>query len=202
MVTVATFELLGWPDGKDGRQLRLDHERFAYAGKFVMTNTGKAVARDNGSEIVAAVAFNLDRTEPETLWLRYVTVARERRGDGLGPRLCAFVLCKAREASDRLHGDHSDPEDPEAGVRCTRARIAVNNPFAYEALYRVGFAYTGRETGIAELVLERPIATPADRDPGSYRAGLTRFQERDLSAAEMRFLDARDGTPPDLLADV
>ena len=37
------YVLLGWPP--DGPTLRLDHRRFAYAGKFVMSTTGKAVVR-------------------------------------------------------------------------------------------------------------------------------------------------------------
>ena len=174
------YELLGWPP--DGPSLRLDYERFSYAGKFVMTNTGKAVARADDGEIVAAVAFNEDRTDADTLWLRYVTVACDRRGAGIGPRLCRLVRDRARE------------RDYE------RLRIAVNNPFAYEALYRAGFAYTGETTGIAELVLEHP--TPTD-DTGwtareRYQAGLEEFRERDLSDDETAFLDARRGdAPPD-----
>ncbi|WP_246999799.1 GNAT family N-acetyltransferase [Halosolutus gelatinilyticus] len=180
-------KLLGWPP--DGPKLRLDHERFSYAGKFVMTNTGKAVARDDARErapIVAAVAFNEDRTDPETLWLRYVTVARDRRGEGIGPRLLAFVRDRAVERGyDRL-------------------RIAVNNPFAYEACYRTGFAYTGETTGIAELILE--YEREADRGAGSddganrrrnrerYQAGLDEFRDRNLSAEEDGFLESRRGS--------
>jgi GNAT superfamily N-acetyltransferase len=214
------IEILAWPS--DGPKLRLDHERFAYAGKFVMTNTGKAVARErphgvgvhgveadaadddvrdeavdggddapeeggadrvheaNGEErILAAAAFNADRTDSETLWLRYVTVARERRGDGIGPRLCAFV---AGRALDRGY---------------ERVRIAVNNPYAYEALYKAGFGFTGEETGIAELVLERP----GDRSTERYRAGLSRFRDRDLTDEESAFLDARRGTGPPAIRD-
>lgn len=141
-------DLLGWPP--DGPKLRLDYRQFSYAGKFVMTNTGKAVARDDG-EVVAAVAFNEDRTDPDTLWLRYVTVRQDRRGEGIGPRLCRFVRDRAIERGyDRL-------------------RIAVNNPFAYEALYRSGFGYTGEQTGIAELVLEYPRYSVRD-DDGELRA--------------------------------
>ncbi len=228
------YDLLGWPP--DGPRLRLDYERFSYAGKFVMSTTGKAVARDvseeggglgadthetdglertderDGSEsasdseldaasgsgpepesepesglppadpsIVAAVAFNEDRTDPDALWLRYVTVARDRRGEGIGPDLCAFVRDRARERGyDRL-------------------RIAVNNPFAYEALYRAGFAYTGETTGIAELVLEFP--TPVDESAATdrYHSGLEKFRERDRSAAETQFLESRrDSEPPGL----
>jgi len=171
------FELLGWPP--DGPTLRLDYRQFSYAGKFVMSNTGKAVARVSGSEdgeIVAAVSFNEDRTDPNCAWLRYVTVREDYRGDGLGPQLAAF-------ATDRLH---------ERGYE--RVRIAVNNPFAYQALYRAGFAFTGEETGIAELVLCHPGSDDRDR----YRAGLERFRGRDdLSKAERSFLDDhRDGDPP------
>ena len=172
------YDLLGWPP--DGPQLRLDHERFSYAGKFVMTTTGKAVAREDDS-IVAAVAFNEDRTDAETLWLRYVTVARDRRGEGIGPDLLAYVRDRAIDRGyDRL-------------------RIAVNNPFAYEALYRTGFAYTGEHTGIAELVLEHPVPDDADETPGErYRAGLEAFRDRDLSEDETRFLERRrDSGPPE-----
>lgn len=202
------LELLGWPP--DGPKLRLDHERFSYAGKFVMTNTGKAVARADGDgtdehgegytdDVLAAASFNEDRTDAETLWIRYVTVAKSRRGDGIGPELLAFVRDRA---IDRGYA---------------RVRIAVNNPFAYEALYRAGFAFTGETTGLAELVLEhspaedRPTSvsasdesgietriedeTPVDeserRDAARYRDGLERFRERDLSDAEEEFLSER-----------
>ena len=166
------YELLGWPP--DGPKLRLDYERFSYAGKFVMTNTGKAVARADDGEIVAAVSFNEDRTDEGTLWLRYVTVDRDRRGEGIGPRLC-------REVRDRAL---------ERGYE--RLRIAVNNPFAYEAAWKAGFGYTGDETGIAELVLDRPA--PAGCDPDRYRAGLDAFRERDLGDPEASFLSERIGS--------
>ena len=169
--------LLGWP--ADGPTLRLDHERFAYAGKFVMSGTGKAVAREDG-DVVAAVAFDADRTDATVCRLRYVTVRGDRRGERIGPRLLAFVV------------DRAGDRDFET------ARIAVNNPFAFEAAYRVGFAFTGETTGIAELVLDRPTATPAERGPDTYRTGLELFRDRDLSTAEVRFLDSRAaiGVPP------
>ncbi|APX95699.1 GNAT family N-acetyltransferase [Natronorubrum daqingense] len=191
------FELLGWP--VDGPTLRLDYERFSYAGKFVMSNTGKAVARTDAEgddpnsdqqadDIVAAVAFNEDRTDSSTLWLRYVTVERSHRGEGIGPNLCSFVRERALE------------RDYE------RLRIAVNNPFAYEALYRSGFEFTGETTGIAELVLEYPSPNPVedtddtddtdDRDE-CYQVGLEEFRDRELSEGEHAFLDDRrhDGAP-------
>lgn len=176
------FAVLGWPP--DGPQLRLDHEQFRYAGKFVMTQTGKAVAREDG--IVAAVAFNLDHTDDGTLRLRYVTVRDDRRGEGIGPRLLRFTAERARE-----RGFQS-------------VLIAVNNPFAFEAAYRAGFVFTGEATGLAELLCRylgdpAPAETPADR-AGRYRAGLDRYRERDLSEAETAFLDGRSD-PPSVVPD-
>ena len=203
--------LLGWPE--DGPTLRLNHRRFSYAGKFVMSNTGKAVIRNaerkerddsSGSSkpsgpperptspehasdaaeeydtaILAAVAFNEHRTDPNVLWLRYITVREDRRGEGLGPQLCQFL---ARRGADRGYD---------------RLRIAVNNPFAYEALYRAGFSFTGEKTGIAELVLERPAVGPAaNRTEATYQEGLDAYRTRDLSAAERTFLERRRGCSP------
>ncbi|SFR58740.1 GNAT family N-acetyltransferase [Halogeometricum limi] len=186
------FVVLGWPD--DGPTLRLDYRRFAYAGKFVMSNTGKAVAldrwdtmptqsREYDSNVVAAVAFNEDRTDETTLWLRYVSVRADRRGESLGPRLCAFVVDAARSE------------------RYETLRIAVNNPFAYAALYKVGFAWTGETTGLAELVLERPADAPAPRTRERYQSGLERYRDRELSDEERTFVDANEGSgPPELLS--
>lgn len=198
------FALLGWPAAEP--TLRLDFREFSYAGKFVMSNTGKAVARDPdeqrpdppetdtdyegaepGSEadpferdVVAAAAFNADRTDPGVCWLRYITTRRDRRGEGIGARLAAFVAAHAEKNGFR------------------RCRIAVNNPYAYHALYKAGFVYTGRETGLAEVVLERP----GQRDAATYQCGLDTFRasadERDLSDDELAFLDRREGesAPP------
>ncbi|MFT4884416.1 MAG: GNAT superfamily N-acetyltransferase [Natronomonas sp.] len=181
--------LLGWPE--DGPTLRLNYRRFSYAGKFVMSNTGKAVirARPDSDEhdstdskwdddVLAAVAFNEDRTDSETLWLRYVTVRKDHRGEGLGPRLCAFV---AERAADRGY---------------ERVRIAVNNPFAYEALYKSGFAFIGEETGVAELVLERPAGRPAERSTDRYQVGLDIYRQRELSDSEAAFLERKRGASP------
>ncbi|MFC6904510.1 GNAT family N-acetyltransferase [Halalkalicoccus tibetensis] len=164
-------ELLGWPP--DGPKLELDYRSFSYAGKFVMTNTGKAVVRE-GDEIRAAAAFNEDRTDPATLWIRYITTHDEHRGEGLGPRLLGFVRERALE---RGYGT---------------VRIAVNNPFAYEACHRAGFGYTGRETGIAELVLEAPAEPTTER----YQKGLDVFRERDPEDPERSFLERKRGVDP------
>ncbi|WP_435076512.1 GNAT family N-acetyltransferase [Halococcus sp. AFM35] len=178
------YALDGWP--VDEPTLRLDYHDFAYAGKFVMSQTGKAVVRDPrkatagkwDDEVLAAVAFNEDRTDADTLWLRYITVRGDRRGEGLGPRLAAFL---AERALARGY---------------ERLRIAVNNPFAYEALYKARFGYTGRETGLAELVLERP----GERSRSAYQAGLDVYRERDLTGSEEEFLASRaDAGPPSML---
>jgi GNAT superfamily N-acetyltransferase len=165
-----------------------------------MSNTGKAIIyapdgesdRPNRSDaavrdadepfddgVLAAAAFNADRTDADRLWIRYVTVRDDRRGEGLGPTLCAFVADRAAERGFET------------------LSIAVNNPFAYEALYRAGFAFSGDETGLAELVLARPAAEPAsDRSTETYQDGLDRYRERDLSAAEASFLDGKRGAAP------
>ena len=151
------FEILG--DPADGPTLDLDHEQFAYAGKFVMSSTGKSVVRDDGT-IVGAIAFDEDRSEPDTARLRYVTVRNDRRGEGLGSQLLGFT-------AEYLVGSGYD-----------RVLIAANNPIAYRACYRAGFEFTGRETGIAELVLRyAPDTVP---DPDRYRQGLAVFRGRDL----------------------
>ncbi len=162
-----------WPP--EGEALALDHERFIYGGKFNTGRTAKAVARDGG-DVVAAVAFNEDRTDADTLRFRYVSVRVDRRAEGIGPRLLAFAAERARE-----HGYE-------------RVGIAVNNPYAYEACYRAGFAFTGEETGMAELRMAFP---PADRSPARYREGLERFADRDLPTDQAEFVARADSTPPD-----
>ncbi|GAB7091788.1 GNAT family N-acetyltransferase [Halorubrum luteum] len=197
------FAIVGWPE--EGVTLRLDYRAFAYAGKFVVGTPGKAVLRTadcSGAapswtpdeslpetvdpdafdrDIIAAVSFSADRTDPACCRLRYVTVHAARRGEGLGPELIARTI----------------PRLGEQGY--DRVRIAVNNPFAYEALYKVGFVYTGDRTGIAELVLERPVDVPAARhdDRDRYQSGLDCFRERDPPEREAAFLAERNtGEPP------
>ena len=200
------YALLGWPP--DGPTLRLDHRRFAYAGKFVVSNTGKAVVRgaaapddaDAGTpddaadgvsydtDVAAAVAFSADRTDGSLLRLRYLTVRPDLKRQEMGPRLATVVA----SAADRRAYD--------------RVAIAVNNPFAYEAMYKAGFAWTGRESGLAELLLERPAGDVGDGvalpDPGTYRDGLDRYRRRDLGDPEASFLDDRVGADPPARVDV
>ena len=165
--------ILGDPDG--GPPVDLDHTRFSYAGKFVMSAYGKAVAEIDGT-VVAAIAFNRDRTDEAMVWFRYLTVRRDRRGEEIGALVSAVV-------ADRLL------EDGVAGIK-----IAVNNPYAYEACYKAGFGFTGEETGLAELVLRYPDEGSSDR----YRDGLMRFLDRDdLGKEERRFVEQRlDRDPP------
>jgi GNAT superfamily N-acetyltransferase len=198
------YAIRGWHDDPDGGpRLRLDYRAFAYAGKFVMSSTGTAVVRDGSDPwepdtdaweadepsqigdptVVAAVAFNEDRTDDDALWLRYVTVRVDRRGEEIGPRLVAFVCERARERDYEL------------------CRIAVNNVFSYEALAKAGFSYTGRETGLAEVVLERDLGVDPSVDPDAYRRGLDAFRERDLSAEERAFLDEREAAGPPVVVD-
>ena len=164
------FEVLGWAE--DGPTLRLDYREFSYAGKFVMSSTGKAVVRDD-DRILGAAAFDADRTAEDSLRIRYVTIHTDRRGQGLGTRLLRFVRERAREQGYQ------------------RVVIAVNNPYAYEAASKAGFAFTGEETGVAELVM----AWPGERT-ANYTDGLALFAARDLTEGEQAFLDARGETPP------
>ena len=211
------FALLGWPEADP--TLRLDYRRFSYAGKFVTGGTGVAVIRgdaatgavdagtvavydeqapvDTDSEpkaslpdgidkadfadaILAAIAFSPDRTDSSTLKIRYLTVRDDLRGSGqqLGPQLVGFLTARAAAGYDRI-------------------AIAVNNVFSYHALYKAGFTYTDRETGLAELVLARPTGTPAVASLSGYQRGLNVFREREgLSAAEREFLAAHDDAEP------
>jgi GNAT superfamily N-acetyltransferase len=170
------FEVLGYP--ADDPTLDLDHERFAYAGKFVMSGTGKSVAREN-SELVGAIAFNEDRSDTDAIRLRYVTVREDRRGEGVGPLLLRFTANALRPDTDQV-------------------LIAVNNPIAYLACYRAGFVSTGEETGMAEILLR--YAPDADRSSERYNAGLSIFQRRDLPQRQLSVLNRHlDAESPEIV---
>jgi len=173
------FEILGYP--ADGPTLDLDHECFAYAGKFVTPRTGKSVAREDEGTVLGAVAFNEDRTDAQTVRLRYVTVRVDRWGEGIGSRLLRFTAARLQD-------------------RYEEVLIAANNPIAYRACYRAGFVFTGRETGIAEVLLR--YAPDAERSTEEYRAGLGIFEGRDLPPDQRDALDAAlAGEPPPIVAD-
>ena len=184
------FELLGHPP--DAPTLRLDYEQFAYAGKFVLSGTGKAVVRDpkeragttptdpefEGGEtgLVGATSFSADRGAAGRVRIRYVTVRADRRGEGIGPRLLRFTAETLLERFDAV-------------------AIAVNNPIAYRACYRAGFVWTGEETGIAELLMR--YAPDTRPDPERYRAGFAVFADRDLPDRHRSVVERHaDGVPP------
>lgn len=165
------FECLG--SEADGPTLRLDHTEFAYAGKFVMSSTGKTAVREDG-DLLGAVAFSEDNADSETVHLRYVTIREDRRGEGIGPQLLRFTA----EQLDTYE----------------QVVIAVNNPIAYEACYRAGFVFTGEQTGIAELRLRY---APDDQDVERYREGFAVFRERDLPPGQERVCEQYgDDVPP------
>ncbi len=166
------YQLLGWP--ADQPTLVLDHEQFAYAGKFRTGRTGIAVVRDES--LLAAIAFNDDRGVDNALRIRYLTVREDCRGERIGPRLAVFLKEQAFTAG------------------YDRVRVAVNNPMAFNAFYRAGFASTGEQRGLAEIVLEAPAVV----DPDQYRSELAVFRERDLPAAHTRVIDrGLERGPPD-----
>jgi GNAT superfamily N-acetyltransferase len=167
------FELLGSPP--QAPTLDLDHERFAYAGKFVMSDSGKTVARDDGT-LVGAVAFSEDRSDSAAVRLRYVTVRRDRHGEGIGSRLLRFTAALLADDYERV-------------------LIAANNPIAYRACYRAGFVFTGRETGLAELVLAYNPTVERTRD--RYCEGLDVFRDRDLPEKHLAVLEQRE--PPSVV---
>lgn len=168
------YVVLGMP--AEGPTLTLDWQRFSYAGKFEMSSTGKAVVYDQ-DEIVAAAAFNEDRETQSHAWIRYLTVRSDRQGETLGSHLATSV------------------KETLLNRGYNQVTIAVNNPRAYRALYKAGFHFTGRETGIAELVLK----FPGPREPATYRDGLQRFAQRELPEEDERLLESwlEDGTPPE-----
>ena len=202
--TDVDFQVLGWP--ADEPRLELDHERFAYAGNFRTGRTGIAVARaESTGDVVAAASFDRDRAVDDAARIRYVTVREDRRGEGVGPTLLSFLV-------DRL----LDRE-----FECVR--IGVNNPIAYRACYAAGFAFTGEESAMGELVLQAPSerapgvestgCADADapcqeqagasetggaiaRDTERYREGLEHFAGRDLPQAQRGVLERHLGGDP------
>lgn len=154
------YEFHGWPE--DSPTIILPHEEFGYAGKFRTPETGKAVAEREGS-IVAAACFNEDRGSPAAR-VRYITVRRDVRGEGIGPLLADYLAERVLE-------------------RYPAVRVSVNNPYAYEAMYKAGFGWTGEDVGLRELVLERPLDSMEN-----YGEGLRFYLGEDLSEAEESFV--------------
>ncbi|MFC7072994.1 GNAT family N-acetyltransferase [Halovenus rubra] len=163
------YTILGYPP--DGPTLKLDYREFAYAGKFVMSNTGKSVVTED-DKILGAIAFNADYNTATTGHLRYVTVRDSHKGQGIGTQLLRFTAAVLE--TDRFE----------------TILIAVNNPLAYRACYKAGFQFTGEETGIAELVLRYDPC--GDRDKRTYQDGLAVFESRDIPPDQQSVLDRTD----------
>ena len=152
-------EIIGWSDAT----LELNADEFAYAGKFRVPS-GKAVTRDR-DEVVAALSFSNDRADSDAVRVRYISVRKDRRGEGIGSSLLDF-------AADRLL------------ERYDHVRISVNNPYSYTAARKAGFVWTGDETGLAELVMERP----REEDDKRHEQALRILADRDLSDEEDEFV--------------
>ncbi|MDY7082537.1 MAG: GNAT family N-acetyltransferase [Halobacteria archaeon] len=167
------YELLGYhTDSENPPTLSLDHRDFGYAGKFNMSRYAKVVATDTDGTVLGALAFDEDRVSPGVVRIRYIEVRKGRRGEGIGSELTRFF---ADEVVD------------DGATEYERARIAVNNPFAYDAMYEAGFEFTGEKTGMAELVLEYPAENPA-----GYAEGFEEFEKRDsLSDEERDFVERK-----------
>ena len=123
-------------DIEGGPPIFLHGDKFSYAGKFITKDAGKILARID-EEVVGAISFNKDRNDEDIGWIRYMVVEKDHRGEGIGPELITYAIGVLRENVGLI-------------------KVATNNIFAYRALYKSGFAYTGKTTGIAELVLEYP----------------------------------------------
>ncbi len=133
--TLMEFVVMGGLYG--GPPVVLEEEKFSYAGKFMMKDTGKIVCKIE-DEIVAAASFNFDRNDKKIAWVRYISVRKDKRLKGIGHSLIIYV-------TEKIIGEFPD---------CVR--VAVNNPIAYNAFYKAGFEYTGDEVGLCELILEYP----------------------------------------------
>ncbi|MFW5929369.1 MAG: GNAT family N-acetyltransferase [Halobacteriota archaeon] len=147
------------------RRLSLSHDEFAYAGKFRLP-TSKAVARDQEGEIAAALCYDEDRCS-DGVRIRYVTVRDDLRGEGVGPELAEF-------AADNLLEEYP------------RVRVSVNNAYAYVALHRAGFGYTGERGPQDELVLQRP---PPEND--RFQEGLDALLAIEPGDEERRYIRER-----------
>jgi hypothetical protein len=168
--------------------LELPAAQFAYAGQYRMRRYGKAVLTHRpdrptqAAEIIAAVTTDRHRRHRDRLVVRRVDVRRDARGQGWGPALLQAVLPAAAAADFHT------------------AQINVNNPFAYIAVSKAGFVWTGRTTGLAELIMIRPTDRPCTPTHGRFIAGLSLYRRR-LSPAGRRLIaryrrrDAALGSP-------
>ena len=152
-----------------GPPIFLERDKFSYAGKFIRKDTGKILAK-SGGKIIAAISFSADRNDKEIVWIRYIVVEKNLRGKSVGPKLLSYAVKSLMERAGLI-------------------KIATNNVFAYRALYKSGFEYTGKKTGISELVLEYP----RDQTEEKYLEGIEMFQlEKCLTDEAIELLSKRD----------
>ena len=144
----------------------LDHEEFSYAGKFRLP-TNKVVARECDGDIVGVLSYDEERGSEATR-IRYLSVRSDRQQQGVAADL-------VEEATDRLLDDYP------------AVRISVNNPYAYGAVHRAGFGYTGDTGPQQEVVMQRPHET------GRYEEGLRKLLEADLSGEQRRYVERKLG---------
>lgn len=138
-----------------------------------MTTTGKALLFD-ANTCIGITAFSFDRTCETRIWLRYVSVHDDYQGRGIGPRFLRTTAVELLDEGESI-------------------RIAVNNPFAYQAAYKAGFVFTGEQTGIAELILEHP----GIRSNEMYLEGLNTFQDAShLSPREQSYATEKHTEAP------
>ncbi len=160
MLTVE-FEFVG------SKRLLLDHESFSYAGKYRLP-TNKVVARDCEGDVVAALSYDEDRVD-EAARIRYLSVRDDHQQEGVAQGLVEYAAERLLEEYDAV-------------------KISVNNPYAYEAVHRAGFRYTGGGGPQNEVVLQRPLET-AEED--GYAKGLRRLLEADLPEEQSRYIERK-----------
>ncbi len=148
------------------KRLMLDHEEFSYAGKFRLP-TKKVVARECDGDIVAVLSYDEERGS-DAARIRYLSVRDDRQQEGVAAEL-------VERASDRLLDDYP------------AVRISVNNPYAYEAVHRAGFGYSGDTGPRDEVVMGRPSDDPR------YEEGLRKLLEADLPEEQRRYVRQKLG---------
>lgn len=171
MYRTLEYRIHGWPGS--GCTLNLSEADFSYAGQFVRSTTGKAVAC-RGDTVFGACSFTPDRGVEAGLRIRYITVHEDYRGNRIGPALASFLVDKVTERDYEV------------------VRIAVNNPAAYVSMYRAGFAYTGETRDLGEVILEAPAT---DRKLEPYRRGLETFSDRELPETQESLCTRTDAVP-------
>ena len=156
--------------------LDLPQEEFAYAGQYRMQRYGKAILTRRperptaAAAIIAALTTDRHRIHHDRMVVRTIDVRRAERGNGWGPLLLRSVA----------HAYSTAGFDT--------VQINTNNPFAYIAACKAGFGWTGRTTGLAELIMTRPTDRPTRWSRGRFIAGLSLYRHPRLDAAGRRLI--------------